>query len=82
MISDKQFQILEMAFEAGGIDIDMCGNIYYHRSSIYEALEDLEEKNMLEKESAPPSSQKQNVFFLTEYGESLVKSQITEIETD
>lgn len=82
MISEKQFQLLQIAYESGGIDIDMCGDVYFHKSSIYDALEDLEEKNMLERDTAPPSTQKQNIFFLTEYGESLVKSQITEISDD
>lgn len=82
MISDKQFQLLEIAYNCGGVDSDMAGEIYFHRSTIHDALEELEEMNMVERESAPPSSQKENVFFLTEYGKSLVKSQITDIGDD
>ena len=82
MISEKQFQLLEIAFDNGGVDTEMASEIYWHRSSISEALNDLEEMNFVKKEKAPPSSRKEQVFFLTEYGKSLVKSQRTDNSDD
>lgn len=78
MITDKQFQLLEIAFDNGGIDYEMGEEIYFHSSSVNEALHDLKDMNMVRKEDAPPSSRKEVVFFLTEYGNMLVKSQRTD----
>lgn len=75
VISDKQFQLLEIAYDQGGIDYEMGKEIYWHNSTVIDSLKDLEDKNMVKREDAPPSSSKQIVFFLTEYGKSLVKSQ-------
>lgn len=82
MISDKQFQLLEIAYDNGGLDYDMGAEIYWHNSSVATAIDDLCDKNMLERESAPPSSDKKVVFFLSEYGKSLVESQITDNSDD
>lgn len=74
MISDKQFELLEMAEQNGGLDREMAQEIYFHSSTAWEAMEKLREYNLLRRETAPPTSTAQYVYFVSDIGKNLVKA--------
>lgn len=72
--SIQQVQILEEADENNGVNINQVQEIYSARENAYRALWELEEKELMRSEEAPPNSKQEKVWVLTERAEKIIEN--------
>lgn len=77
-LTEKRRNLIKLAYQKGGITHEDALQIFQHKSTVSEAFKHLTEHNLLEQKEAPPSSRKQKIWFITDIGETVVKSEITD----
>lgn len=70
--SEKAEELLKLAKSEGGISTEEAQKLYSSIPSANRALNRLHDKGWLEKNQAPPESNKQYVYFLSQKSEKVI----------
>lgn len=73
-LSEQQEKILRTIEKEGAISVEEGKEIYDFTQNFYRGLKDMVEKNLVEKNIAPESSEYLFVWTFTERGRALTKS--------